>query len=158
MSQKVKDPIRTIRTRADLAKKDMIKYNDAAGADKVFIIEPPIKRAVTGGEAVGPGKYVKITSANYTLDLVGRAYDNSKTYRKGDIVSEGTDIYRANVDILEPEAFEADNWVKVAPKQIAAIPAPSGAVVTTGRYHNTVTTAGFLVDDDSEISFQSVRD
>lgn len=158
MSQKTKDPIRVVSTRADHVSKDMIKYNDAAGADKVIIIEPPIKRTVANGEAVGAGKYVKISSADYTLDLIGKAYDSSAKYGKGDIVSQGSDVYRANVDIIEPESFNSSKWTRVAPKQIASIPAPAGSVVTTGRYHNTVTTAGFLVDDDSEISFKSVRD
>lgn len=157
MAVKSKAPARGVSSRQDLGIIEAIKYNDAAGASKVIIVDAPIKRAVAAPENVGTGKYVKITGTSYTLDLLGRAYDTAATYQKGDVVSQGTDIYLCQADQVTG-TFDAQYWQKVAPKQIASIPCTAGAVVTTGRWHNTVTVAGFLVDDDSDISYNRVRD
>lgn len=155
---KPKDPIRTTSARQDLGSIESISYNDAAGAKKVIVIEPVVVRAVAGGERIGAGKYVKITGTSYTLDLVGRAYNSGATYKLGDVVSESTFIYKANVDINTPEAFDATKWRKVADKQVGPVTIVAGSVVNTGRWHNSVTTAGFLVDDDSDAIQNSVRD
>lgn len=152
-----KEPIRNISARQDSGATDSIKYNDSAGADKVIIIDPPIKKAVGAGEVVGPGAYVKITGTSYTLDLINRAYDTSKTYQKGDVVTQGSDIYMAMQDSITG-TFDSSKWKKVAPKQISSIPVNAGDTVTTGRWHNTVTVAGFLVDDRSVIKHTRHRD
>lgn len=150
-------PQRNTSTRQDLGNIQAIKYNDAAGADKMIIVDPPIKRAIVGSEIIGSGSYAKITGTSYTLDLLGRVYDTSITYQKGDVVSQGTDIYLAQADQITG-TFDPLKWQKVAPKQIASIPCLAGAVVTTGRWHNTVTVVGFLVDDESLIKHIRIRD
>lgn len=157
MSQRVKGPVRRTQAKQDLGAIDSIKYNDAAGADKVIIVEPVVSRAVAGGENVGAGKYVKVTGTSYTLDLVGRVYDTSINYQKGDVVSQGTDIYLCMNDNVTG-AFDASKWKRVAPKQIGPVTITAGSVVCTGRWHNTVTAAGFLVDDESDITHFRVRD
>lgn len=157
MAIKPKEPMRNFKTRQDLGSIDGIKYNDAAGADKVIVVDPPIKRAVGAGEAVGAGKYVKITGTSYTLDLINRDYDSSKTYQRGDVVAQSTDIYMALGDGITG-SFDTSKWRKVAPKQISSIPVNAGDVVTTGRWHNTVSVAGFLVDDESDIRHTRTRD
>lgn len=157
MAVSPKSPIRTISTRQDLGSIEAIKYNDATGAGKVIIVEPAIQRTVGASEIVGPGKYVKVTGTSYTLDLLGKAYSAAATYQRGDVVSQGADIYLAMEDSITG-VFDASKWRRVAPKQISAIPIVAGSVVTTGRWHNTVTAAGFLVDDDSMIAHIRVRD
>lgn len=152
-----KEPIRSTRERQDLGAIPSIKYNDATGADKIFIVEPVVKRAVLAAENVGPGAYVKVTGTSYTLDLLGRAYDSAKTYRKGDVVSNTTFVYMALEDGITG-AFDDTKWKKVADKQVGPVTIVAGSVVCTGRWHNTVTGAGFLVDDGSSISFNSTRD
>lgn len=157
MSQSVKRPIRRTRANQDLGAIQSIKYNDATGSDKVIIVEPAIKAAVGASEIVGAGKYVKVTGTTYTLDLLGSAYDPAINYQKGDVVSQGTDIYLAMNDNITG-AFDATKWRLVAPKTIGPIAITAGSVVTTGRWHNSVTVAGFLVDDDSDITHFRVRD
>jgi hypothetical protein len=135
------------------------KWNDAAGADKVIVIEPVVVKAVTGAENIGAGKLVKVTGTAYTLDLVGRAYSATpnKPYQKGDIVTNTTFIYLAMQDGIKG-TFDAAKWRKVITKTIGPVTITAGSVVSTGRWHNTVTANGFLVDDDSDISHQRVRD
>ena len=58
---KPKQPVRSVNTHQDLGSIDAISYNDAAGAKKVIVIDPPIKKAVAVNEVVGSGKLVKIT-------------------------------------------------------------------------------------------------
>jgi len=152
-----KQPSRTVKTKQDLGSIPAIKYNDAAGADKIVIVEPVVKRAVAGGEAVGAGKYVKVTGAAYTLDLIGRAYAVATIYQKGDVVSNGADIYMALQDGITG-AFDATKWRRVAPKAVGPVAIAAGSVVCTGRWHNSVTEAGFLVDDDSDITHARSRD
>lgn len=154
---KPKEPVRRTRAKQDLGAIDSIKYNDAAGADKVIIIEPVVKRAVGAGEGVGAGKYVKVTGTTYTLDLVNKAYDTGKTYNRGDIVSETATIYMAQEDGITG-TFDTTKWRAVAPKQVGPVAITAGSVVCTGRWHNTVTGAGFLVDDESDTMHFSVRD
>lgn len=157
MAVKARQPQRNTRTVQDLGNIESIRYNDAAGASKVIVVDAPIKRAVLASEDVGPGKYVKITGTQYTLDLLNKAYDSTYEYQRGDVVSESGNIYLAQADNITG-VFDATKWLKVAPKQIANIPCAAGAVVTTGRWHNSVTVVGFLVDDESAIKHIRVRD
>lgn len=152
-----KEPVRKTNTKQDLGAIESIVYNDPTGAKKVIVVEPAIKRAVIASEVVGSGKLVKVDGTSYTLDLLGRAYDSAKTYQKGDVVSETADIYLAMEDNITG-TFDATKWRKVAPKQIASISCVSGSIVTTGRWHNTVTTSGWLVDDGSDIPHIRIRD
>ena len=154
---KPKEPIRNAGTRQDLGSIEAIAYNDAAGAKKVMLVDAPIKRTVSINEIVGAGKFVKITGTSYTLDLLGRAYSSSLFYVKGDVVTESTSVYMALEDNITG-TFDATKWTKVADKQIASIPVAAGTVVTTGRWHNSVSVAGFLVDDSSEIKYTRTRD
>lgn len=157
MSQRVKGPVRRTQAKQDLGAIESIKYNDAAGADKTIIVEPVVSRPVLASEIVGAGKYVKVTGTSYTLDLIGKAYDTGITYQKGDVVSQGTDIYLSMNDNVTG-AFDADKWKKVAPKTVGPVAIAAGSVVCTGRWHNSVTEAGFLVDDESDITHYRVRD
>lgn len=126
-------------------------YNEAAGAQKNITVEPVVKRATIANEQVGFGAYVKVAAGTtaYGMDCLGKAHDAGATYRRGDIVTQGTDVYVANQDIRDAHAFDAGEWTKVAPKQILAIPTYGGAVVSTGKWHNAITVAGFLLDDES---------
>lgn len=157
MSNRPKNPVRNTKARQDLGASQNIKYNDYAGADKVILVEPVVLRPVAGGEAVGAGKYVKVTGTSYTLDLVGRAYDTGTVYQKGDIVSQATDIYLCNQDSVTG-TFDVSKWTKVAPKQVGPVTIAAGSVVCTGQWHNTVTVAGFLVADDSDFRHIRTRD
>lgn len=152
-----KQPQRSISTKQDLGAVDAIKYNDAVGADKVIVVQPTVVKATLANENVGAGKLVLIAAASYGLDLVGRAYNSSNVYQKGDVVSETADVYLALQDGITG-TFDATKWKRVAAKAIASIPCPNPSVVSTGRWHNAVTVAGFLVDDDSSIDYVRIRD
>lgn len=152
-----KEPIRSVKTRQDLGGIEAISYNDAAGAKKVIVVDAPVKAAVAINEIVGNGKYVKITGTSYTLDLLGRAYSAALMYNKGDVVTESGFVYMATEDKVTG-TFDPTKWRKVADKQVGPVTVVAGTVVTTGRWHNTVSVAGFLVDDESQILLTSVRD
>jgi len=157
MSVNPKQPGRKVKTHQDLGSIEAISYNDSAGAKKVIIISAPIKKTVAANEELPFGSLVKITGTSYTLDLINRSYSVTKTYQKGDIISESSDIYMALEDRITG-TFDSTKWKKVAPKQIASIPCNAGTVVSLGRWHNTVTVVGFLVDDDSQMDYTRVRD
>ena len=152
-----KRPQRKTLANQDLGAIESIVYNDAAGAKKFIQIEPVVKRAVTGAENVGAGKYIKVTGTSYTLDLVGRAYDANATYQKGDVVTQAGSVWKCEKDQVTG-TFDAINWTEVSAKQIGPVTITAGAVVCTGRWHNTVSVDGFLVEDDSDIPFIRVRD
>lgn len=154
----VKRPIRTTKGNQDLGSIESITYNDAAGCKKVMLVEPVVIRAVAGGEIVGAGKYVKVTGTSYTLDLLGKTYSASIAYQKGDVVTESGSIHMAMVDIPIPEAFDTTKWKKIRDKQVGPVTITAGSVVNTGRWHNSVTTAGFLVEDDSDAVQTRIRD
>lgn len=157
MDIKPKAPVRNVKTRQDLGSIEAIKYNDAAGAGKVILVEPVVKKAVSAGEKVGAGKYVKVTGTSYTLDLLDKAYDSGSEYQKGDVVTQSGDIYLCMQDNVTG-TFDASKWKKVAPKQVGPVTITAGAVVNTGRWHNTVSVAGFLVDDETDMRHYRVRD
>jgi hypothetical protein len=152
-----KEPVRRVKARQDLGAIEAIAYNDAAGAKKVIIVEPPVIKAVLASENVGPGKLVKVTGASYTLDLLGKAYDAGATYQRGDVVTNGASVYMAQQDNITG-AFDASLWKEVADKVVGPVTIAAGTIVSTGRWHNTVTGAGFLVDDESFIPHTRIRD
>lgn len=152
-----KEPNRNVKTKQDLGSIDAIQHNDAVGAKKVIMVEPTIVRATLASENVGAGRLVKIGSAQYGLDMVGRAYNPANTYQQGDIVTNTTYVYMAQADGITG-AFDASNWRKVADKTITGIHSSVGAVVSTGRWHNAITVAGFLCDDESTIEYTRIRD
>lgn len=152
-----KQPNRGINTQQDLGAIDAIQHNDPTGSKKTMQIQPTVVRATSASEGVGAGRLVLIAAATYGLDLVNRVYDTGKTYMKGDVVSYSTDVYLAQEDNITG-TFDASKWKKVAPKQITGIPCPNPSVVSTGRWHNAITVAGFLVDDDSTIEYTRIRD
>lgn len=158
MAINAKRPQRAVTTTDfDLGSIAAHRWNDTTGADKVIVVEPVVKRAVLANEVVGAGQLVKVTGTTYTLDLLGRAYDVAKTYQKGDVVTSGAVVYLAMQDQITG-VFDATKWKNVAPKQVGPVTIVAGAVVGTGRWHNTVTGAGFLVDEDSQIPHIRVRD
>ena len=80
-------PKRALRksVHPDLGMAGISKYNEAAGADKVIIVEAAIERAVLADEIVGAGKLVKVAAAGtYDLKLLGRGFDATKDYQKGE--------------------------------------------------------------------------
>ena len=89
--------------------------------------------------------------------MLGKAYASGSNYKRGDVVTNGTDIYMANEDNVTG-TFDASKWRKVAPKVIGPIAIIAGSVVSTGRWHNSVTEPGWLVDDESEIKHTNLRD
>lgn len=152
-----KQPNRGINTQQDIGAMEAIQHNDPAGAKKVIVIEAPVARATLANENVGGGRLVKIAAAPYGLDMVGRVYDSAQTYQKGDVVTSGSFVYLAQEDKITG-AFDATKWRKVADKLITGITSTAGNVVSTGRWHNAVTVAGWLIDDDSTIEYTRIRD
>lgn len=130
-------------------------YNEAAGAQMNLNVEPVVINTYTANTQVDFGSYIKVAAGTtaYSVDCVGKAYDTTYTnYRRGDLVTQGSDIYIANQDFVSgvaAGAFDAEKWVKVAPKTIASIPTTAGAVVCVGKYHNSINVNGFLVHDTS---------
>lgn len=152
-----RQPNRSVDTKQDISAIDAIQHNDPVGAKKAIIVQPTVSKATLANEAVGAGKLVLIAAASYGLDMVGRAYSAAATYMKGDVVSETADVYLALEDNITG-AFDVSKWRRVAPKAIAGIPCPNPSVVSTGRWHNAITVAGWLVDDDSSIQYTRIRD
>lgn len=152
-----RQPNRSVNTKQDISSIDAIQHNDPVGAKKVIVTQPTVVRAVAASESVGAGRLVLISATSYGLDMIGRVYDPSKVYMKGDVASETADIYLALEDNITG-TFDASNWKKVAAKSIPGIPCSDPSVVSTGRWHNAVTVAGFLVDDDSAIEYTRIRD
>lgn len=152
-----REPKRKITVEQDLGAIEALKYNDAIGGIKMMVIQPVIKKAVGINEIVGAGKLVKITGTNYTLDLLGKAYSATSKYQKGDVVTNGGFVYLCNEDNVTG-AFDATKWILKADKTIGPIPINAGETVSTGRWHNSVSVAGFLVDDESEIPYVRIRD
>lgn len=152
-----RQPNRSIETKQDLGAIDAIQHNDPTGSKKTMVVQPTVARTTAANEAIGAGKLVLIAAASYGLDMVGRVYSAAAVYMRGDVVSETADIYLAQEDNITG-AFDASKWKKVAPKVIAAIPCPNPSVVSTGRWHNAISVAGFLVDDDSSIQYTRIRD
>lgn len=131
-------------------------YNEAAGAQMNLDVEPVVKDTYAANTQVTFGTYIKIglgELSSYTVDCVGKAYDSAyQQYRRGDIVTNGSDIYIANQDFVSgiaAGAFDAEKWTRVAPKTIAGIPVAPGDVVCVGKYHNSIDLDGFVVDDTS---------
>jgi hypothetical protein len=152
-----KQPGRSVNTNQDLGSIDAIKYNDAVGADKVIIVQPTVVRATTANEQVGAGKLILIAAGPYNLVMAGKAYSSSNQYQKGDIVVDSGNVYMANEDKITG-TFDATKWILKAPATITGIPCSANSVVSTGRWHNSISVAGFLVDDDSEIKLSGIRD
>jgi len=125
-----------------------VTYNEASGAKKVMIIEPVVTKAVIATDSYDFGSYVKVTGTTYTLDCLGKAHSALSTYNIGDIVTTGGFIYRATENKISG-VFNASSWIQVSSKVIGPISISAGAVVSTGRWHNTVSAIGFLVEDPS---------
>jgi len=153
-------PSRSMRksVHPDLGLAEINEHNEAAGAKKVIIVQPDIVAPYVANTQLGAGKLIKITAAGtYDLKLVGKAFSAASAYGIGDIVVEAGFVYMANYDIKVPKAFDAADWRKVSTEVIAGIPNAAGDVVTTGRWHNAISVAGFEVEDDTEIPFISSR-
>jgi len=159
MSKSPSRPARSLRKSAnpDLGSLTAHQHNEAAGAQKCIIVEPAIERAVIADEQVGPGRLIKISVVGpYSLKLLGKAYAPGNKYGFADIVTDGGFIYTASEDNITG-AFDSDKWIKVAPDTITGIPADIGDVIPTGRWHNAIDKAGFLVEDDTHIAHNRQR-
>lgn len=125
-------------------------YNESAGAIKHMIVEPVVKNAVGADDQVPFGAYVKVIGTAYTLRLLGKDHDPSRVYRQNQLAVSGGRVYISLEDNISG-TFDATKWRDVAPSSIGPVTITAGAVVCTGRYHNNVGAAGWLVEDDSEI-------
>lgn len=152
-----KQPVRSIDTKQDLGAIDAMKYNDAVGADKVIIVQPTPTRAYSANEQVGAGKLILIAATSYNLVMAGKDYNAANTYAKGDVAVNGGFVYLATQDKITG-TFDASKWRQVAPSTISAIPCNANSVVSTGRWHNSISVAGFLIDDETFINYNSTRD
>lgn len=132
-------------------------YNEACGAHKYMEVHPACSKVVVADEIVGAGKLVKLSAAGpYSLKCLGRAYDPAKKYMFGDIAVNAGKVYISNADNVTG-AFDAAKWIAKADAVVAGIVAAAGDVVSTGRWHNAISVAGHLVDDDTIISWASQR-
>lgn len=152
-----KEPVRSVSTKQDLGSIDAIQHNDAVGAKKVMVVQPTPTKAISANEQVGAGKLILIAAGPYDLIMAGKNYDPAKTYKQGDVAVSGGNVYMASQDNITG-TFDASKWVLKAPATISAIPCPANSVVSTGRWHNSISVAGFLVDDESEIKLSGIRD
>jgi len=134
-------------------------YNEATGSVKMMIVQPDIKDIYLANSPIGAGKLIKIAAAgSYSLSMLGRDFSASTNYKKGNVTVNAGGVYVC--DIPESKvalgAFNAEQWTKVAPSVIASIPNNAGDIVSTGRWHNSISVGGFLVEDDSEIGLNRV--
>lgn len=159
MIRKVKEIFqRKLKQIWDMEHIGNVIYNEAAGAQMNLNVEPVVTAPYVANTQLPFGSYIKVAAAvtSYGMDCVGKAYDIAyENYRRGDLVTNGGFIYIAQQDFqsgIAAGAFDASKWAKVAPKQILSIPLPTttgGLVVCTGKYHNAINVAGFVVDDTS---------
>jgi hypothetical protein len=129
-------------------------YNESAGANKVMLVEPVVIKPVSAIDALPLGSYVKVTGTTYTLDLINKAHNPATEYNIGDLVTNGGFVYSAQERNIKG-TFDASKWRLEAIKSIGPIAITAGSVVCVGPFHNTVSVAGFLVDDDSVFKAQS---
>jgi hypothetical protein len=125
-------------------------YNEPAGAIKHMTVEPVVKRAIGADDLISFGSYVKVIGANYTLRLLGKNYDANRVYRQNQLTVSGGRVYIALEDYITG-TFDVSRWRDVAPSVVGPVAINAGAVVCSGRYHNNVGAAGWLIEDDSEI-------
>lgn len=152
-----REPNRNVDTKQDLGSIDAIQHNDAVGAKKVIVVQPTPSRPYTANEPVGAGRLILIAATSYNLIMAGRAYDPTASYQQGDIATNGGLVYLCQQDQVTG-AFDATKWTSKAPDTISAIPCNANSVVSTGRWHNSISVAGFLIDDESHISYARIRD
>ena len=135
-------------------------YNQSSGAQKGMNVQPVVKETYAANRQLPFGSLVKITTGGvYSQICTGKAYDIAyEHYRRGEIVTNGGLVYIANEDFqsgIAAGAFNAEKWAKVAAVTIAGIPNAAGDVVCVGKYHNSISVAGFVVDD--ETTFRKVE-
>ena len=124
-----------------------IEHNDAAGAKKVIAVEPVVLKAVVATDFYQFGSIVKVTGTTYTLNLLGKDYNTGNSYVKGEIVAQGGNIY--SCISATTGTFDATAWELKAVQSIGPVTITAGAVVSCGKYHNTVSAIGFLCEDGS---------
>lgn len=144
------EPSRRTGKNTDPASIEVIEYNEATGSRKIMIVEPVVKKAVIATDSYPFGSFVKVTGTTYTLDCLGRAYSPTNTYRKNSIVTQGGFVYLAKEDGITG-AFNTSKWRKVANKTVGPVSIGAGSLVCTGRWHNSVSAIGFLIDETSTI-------
>ena len=109
---------------------------------------------------IGAGKLIKVTLGGvYSLEMIGRDFSAVTPYKKGNVVANGTKVYVCDIPegTIALGAFNSEQWTAVADKTIAGIPCVAGDVIPTGRFHNAISVAGFIVEDESEISLNRVQ-
>ena len=146
------------KNQPDLGLIEANKYNEAAGADKVIIVKPAVEKVVPADTPVGAGRLLMLTAAGpYILKCLGKDYVPANKYNFGDIAVSGGKVYLCNQDNTTG-TFDPEKWRAVADAQVPGIPAAIGDVVATGRYHNAISVASLLVEEDSKIDWRSQRD
>lgn len=159
MIRSIKDFFQRKNTKRGNRDQDSIQntiYNEATGSQKNINLEPVIKDTYTANQQVEFGALVKVAAdGTYDQICVGKDHSDSEDYRLGQIVTSGGDVYICTVP-HKAEAFDASadtgKWTKVAPATISGIPVKAGQTVCVGKYHNSISVAGFLVDDSSVFS------
>lgn len=128
-------------------------YNESTGAQKNINVEPVVKDTYTANAQVAFGSLIKVAAGttDYTVACIGKAHSAASNYRRGDLVTQGGRVYICSQDI-DPKAFDAADWCDVAPATIASIPTSGGAVICTGKYHNSINVNGFLIEDSATFS------
>jgi len=152
--RKIKEIIQwSLRQVWDIDHIQNVIFNESTGAQKNINIEAVVKDTYTANLQVPFGSLIKVAAGTtaYTMACVGKTHSAAANYRRGDLVTQAGRVYIAAVD-HKAKTFDADDWVDVAPATIAAIPTTSGAVVCTGKYHNSINVAGFLIEDSSTFS------
>jgi len=143
-----KKPHRITGKNTDPASIEVIEYNEASGSRKVMIVEPVVKKAVIATDSYSFGSFVKVTGTAYTLDCLGKAYNVALVYNRNSLVTNGGFVYLAQEDGITG-AFDATKWIKIADKVVGPVTVTAGSVVSCGKYHNSVSAIGFLIDEDS---------
>ena len=156
-----RNPRRPIRSHKnpvqDFGEMASNRYNEMAGADKVMIVQPDIEKATIADDDVGAGRYIKVAATGvYNLSCINKAHSKTRRYLVGDIAVNAGSVYMCNTDGTIGD-FDTTKWEKKALSVISSIPCNAGDIISTGMWHNSISVAGFLVADDTAISWTSQR-
>ena len=131
-------------------------YNEPSGSQKNINIEPVIKDVYVANAQTEFGDLIKVTAGGtYSQTCIGKDHSATNDYRRGDLAVSGGSVYVCAQD-HSARAFDASAetglWTRVAPETITGIPVTAGQTVCVGKWHNSISLAGFLVDDSSTFS------
>ena len=139
--------MRKIKEISDVGAIKNAEYNDAAGGQKMIIVEPVVKAAVIATDTYQIGSYVKVTGTSYTLNLLGKDYSTSENYRPGNIAAQAGNVYLCKTETTG--TFDSSKWELKSVKVIGPVTISAGALVSTGPWHNTVSAIGYICEDET---------